>query len=114
MCTSCGYNFRTGLKTIGVRPARRPREPDAGGTIAADTYQLAAKVSWIAPIVGFLLGCCVIGAAVKGSSILSGVLAILQLLLILAGIGLGVFALTGMKRNGPEGILVPVDRRHER
>jgi hypothetical protein len=39
--------------------------------------------------------------------VLSGVLAILQLLLILSGIGLGVFALTGIKRNGPEGIMVP-------
>jgi hypothetical protein len=107
MCTSCGYNFRTGLKTPGFgRPAAR-RETDGGGAIAADTYQLAAKVSWMAPLVGLLLGCCIVGAAVKGSPVLTGVLAILQLLLILAGLGLGIFALTGVKRNGPEGILVP-------
>ncbi|MGB7160730.1 MAG: hypothetical protein WBD40_21885 [Tepidisphaeraceae bacterium] len=104
LCTACGYNFRTGMRMPGA--GRVVARAQTTGGIAADTYQQAAKFSWMAPLVAILLGCCTVGVRSAGPSV-GLAIAGLQLLLILGGLAAGIFALVGVKRYGSESILMP-------
>jgi hypothetical protein len=108
MCLKCGYNFRTGQTPVGYRGGKSS-QPEGGGRFAAEMYHKAAMWSWISPLIVVFTNCCCVGAIVRmsGSATSALFVAIFQLLLIIAGLGLGIFALTGVKRNGPEKILVP-------
>ena len=103
LCTACGYNFRTGQRMPGAGKALSYAQT---GRIAADTYQQAAKFSWMAPLVAILLGCCTVGVRSAGPAV-GFAIAGLQLLLILGGLGAGIFALVGAKRYGSSGIVGP-------
>src|SRR5687767_12957477 len=98
LCTSCGYNFRTGQRMPGAGRGVAARGGQTGG-VSADVYQQAAKFSWMAPLVAFLLGCCTVGARGASPAVSLGIGG-LQLLLILAGLGAGIFALFGAKKHG--------------
>ena len=105
LCTSCGYNFRTGQRMPGAGRGVIPRYGNTGG-VAADVYQQAAKFSWMAPCVAFLLGCCTVGARGASPAVSLGIGG-LQLLLILGGLGAGIFALFGAKKHGSAGVVAP-------
>jgi hypothetical protein len=110
LCTNCGFNYRTGVRLPGASRgstlAYAGRGANTSGGIAADSYAQAAKAAWMAPLIAFLLGCCTVGAK-RGAPSASLVISMIQLLLILAGVGLGIFALTGVGKHGSEGILAP-------
>ena len=105
LCTSCGYNFRTGQRMPGAGRGVAARGGQTGG-VAADVYQQAAKFSWMAPLVAILLGCCTVGARSASPAVSLGI-AGLQLLLILGGLGAGIFALFGAKKYGSAGVVAP-------
>jgi hypothetical protein len=100
ICQNCGFNFRTG------KGGRQHNQPGGPG-IAAETYQNAAKASWVAPAIVFLLSCCAGAATRRGNAVSGVVLWLFIMLMLLGGLGLGIFALTGMRKNGKEGILAP-------
>jgi hypothetical protein len=109
LCTHCGYNFRTGVRMPGAGRGQALAYATKGahtGGISADTYAQAAKAAWMAPLIAFTLGCCTRGA-IRGAPAVGFVIAGFQLLLILGGLGLGVFALTGVRKHGSTGILAP-------
>jgi hypothetical protein len=110
LCTACGYNFRTGVRLPGAGRgaalAYAGRNTGSAGGISSDTYAQAAKAAWMAPLIAFTLGCCTRGA-MRGAPSVGFVIAGFQLLLILAGLGLGIFALTGVRKHGSTGILAP-------
>jgi hypothetical protein len=110
LCTNCGYNFRTGVRMPGAGRgqalAYATKGSGATGGISADTYAQAAKAAWMAPLIAFGLGCCTRG--IQASSPAVGMaIGGFQILLILGGIGCGVFALVGASKHGAEGILLP-------
>ena len=105
LCTSCGYNFRTGQRMPGAGRGVAARGGQTGG-VAADVYQQAAKFSWMAPLVAIVLGCCTVGARSASPAVSLGI-AGLQLLLILGGLGAGIFALFGAKKYGSAGVVAP-------
>jgi len=78
------------------QPAPSPDKPRA----TASAYQ-AAKGSWIAPLVVFALF--VFGHQIAAPVILE----LIALVLIVAGIGLGIAALFGIRKYGKTGILAP-------
>jgi hypothetical protein len=80
-----------------IPPPTSPAEKPAGKAFAHQ----AAKASWAGPIVVFVL-------LVFGHQIASQVLLeLIALALILAGMGLGIAALFGIRKHGRKGILVP-------
>ena len=105
LCTACGYNFRTGQRMPGAGRGAITRGGPTGG-VSADVYQQAAKFSWMAPLVAILLGCCTVGARGASPAVSLGI-AGLQLLLILGGLGAGIFALFGAKKYGSAGVVAP-------
>jgi len=62
----------------------------------------AAKFSLYAPVAVFLVGCCMFGNKDRGVGL---ALAGLSVLLITAGLCLGIFAVVSVKKYGPERIL---------
>ncbi len=78
----------------------------AGGGISADTYAQAAKGAWVAPLIAFGLGCCTRGVQ-RASPGVGATIGIFQIVLIVAGVGLGIFALVGVRKHGGSGILFP-------
>ena len=110
LCTNCGYNFRTGVRLPGAGRgqalAYAAKGTQTAGGISADTSAQAAKAAWMAPLIAFTLGCCTRGA-IRGAPVVGIVIAGFQLLLILGGLGLGVFALTGVRKHGSSGIMAP-------
>jgi hypothetical protein len=97
ICINCGFNFLTG----------RPPKDRGAEAAAAENYFQAARASWAAPLVAIFLGCCAGGASMRGNAASGLFVALFQLLLIVAGIGCGIYALTGVKRFGKERIVLP-------
>src|SRR4029079_2571363 len=62
----------------------------------------AAKFSLYAPIAVFLLGCCMFGNKDRGVGL---ALAGLSMLLVAAGLCMGIFALLSVRKYGPERLL---------
>ena len=65
-----------------------------------------AKASWVAPLVAALLGCLTRGNESESRSVIL-VMTGIKCLLILAGLGLAVAALFGLRRGGRDGVLGP-------
>ena len=97
ICINCGFNFLTG----------RPPKDRGAEAASAENYYQAARAAWAAPLVAIFLGCCAGGASTRGNAAAGLFVALFQLLLIAAGVGCGIYALTGVKRVGKEGIVVP-------
>lgn len=97
ICINCGFNFLTG---------QGPRNRGADAAVAERYYQ-CAKAAWAAPLISIFIGCCAGGALSRVSPMAGLFVGLFQLLLIGAGVGLGIYALTGMKKVGRDGILVP-------
>jgi hypothetical protein len=109
LCTACGYNFRTGQHLPGAGRGKSlayATKGAGGGGISADTYAQAAKAAWILPLLTCGLGCCTSGMRASSPAI-GMAIGGFQLLLILAGLGLGIFALVGVSKHGASGILFP-------
>jgi energy-coupling factor transporter transmembrane protein EcfT len=79
---------------------QQPPAPPTGKQPVAFAYQ-AAKASWIGPIIIFLL-------FAFAHQVAAGVLLeLIALVLIVAGICLGVAGLFGIRKHGKKGILAP-------
>ncbi|GEM_PF-7088542 len=72
----------------------------------ADLMQVAARASWVAPVIAFVVGMSVrsIGPASAGAWLATR--AICGMVMVL-GVGSGAVALVGVRRRGPEQLVVP-------
>jgi hypothetical protein len=86
-----------------------PPKRTAPASDKADWYQQAARASWMAPIIAILFNCMGraglsnqkdAGTALMAVSVING-------LIIVLGFLFGAYALTGVKKRGPEGVLAP-------
>jgi hypothetical protein len=74
----------------------------------------AAKASWVAPLITIVLGVAARSATANSSEISPGTMRTiwlvtggLSLLIVVAGLVLGILALFGIKKHGIKGILFP-------
>lgn len=83
--------------TVPEKPAKRR---------GADLMQVAARASWVAPVIAFVVGMSIrsIGPASAGAWLATR--AICGMVMVL-GVGSGAVALVGVKRRGPEDLVVP-------
>lgn len=101
ICHHCKYNLRTGR----AGPAPSGGVSKRGSSASSDRYSQFAMAAWGMPLGAVLLLClggCLISDRLTGMGI-----TVLCALLILGGIGSGIYALTGTGKRGPEGVLVP-------
>ena len=87
-----------------VAPTPAPAPPRIAPEESGNFARLAARLSWIAPIVGSVFG--MIGGLL-GDQLVGQIIATVGGLFILSGVGFALLALANIRRHGKDGIIVP-------
>src|SRR2546423_11061775 len=72
-----------------------------------DLYEQAARASWIAPLIAIALNCLGRSTSPKDAAKMDLIIGFVNCGLIAAGCVLGILAMTGVKKRGPERVLAP-------